>query len=96
MVDEYSNLLTEDIPAIIEYLYYKYGKVRSEEVTQKDSQIIAIDWQPSDSLILLTCPIKNLQKLEKQVGIPYIDKQLLEKDFAFIRNTRDFEYALLQ
>ena len=33
LVDPYTNLLTGDVPSILEYLDYNYGKVRSEEVT---------------------------------------------------------------
>ena len=51
-------------------------------------------WQPSDPIVLLTRPIENLQKLAEQVGVPYTEKQLLEKGLTLIRNTYDFEYAL--
>ena len=40
LVDEYTNLLIGDVPAILEYLDYNYGKVRSEEVTDKDNEIM--------------------------------------------------------
>ena len=33
LVDQYTNLLIGDVPSILEYLSYNYGKVRSEEVT---------------------------------------------------------------
>ena len=33
LVDEYTNLLTDDIPTTMKYLFCNYGKVRSEEVT---------------------------------------------------------------
>ena len=35
LVDEYMNLLTSNIPTILDYLFYNYSKVRSEEVLQK-------------------------------------------------------------
>ena len=77
MVNEYINLLTEDILTTMDYLYYNYRKVRSEKVTQKESEVIAIEYQ--HNFILLILPIENLQKLAKEVGTSYIDKQLLEK-----------------
>ena len=43
MVGRYTNLLTEDVQTTIEYLYYDYSKVKSKEVTQKDSEVIIID-----------------------------------------------------
>ena len=33
LVDEYTNLLCDDIPIVIDYLKYNYRKVRSKEVT---------------------------------------------------------------
>ena len=96
LVDEHTNLLTGDVPTILTYLFYNYGKVRSEEVTQKDSEVMSMNWQPTDPIILLTRPIEQLQKLATQAGIPYTDSQILEKGLTIIRSTRDFEYALTQ
>ena len=36
LVDEFTNLLTGDVPSILEYFFYNYGQVRSEEVAQKE------------------------------------------------------------
>ena len=96
LVDPYTNLLTGDVPSILEYLNYNYGKVRSEEVTQKDNEVMTMSWQPTDPLVLLTRPIEQLQKLATTAGIPYTDSQILEKGLTLIRSTRDFEYALTQ
>jgi len=54
LVDQYTNLLTGDVPSILEYLSYNYGKVRSEEVTQKDNKVMTMTWQPTDPIVLLT------------------------------------------
>ena len=43
LVDKYTNLLTDDIPTTMQYLFYNYGKVRSEEVSQKDSKVISMN-----------------------------------------------------
>lgn len=96
LVDPYTNLLTGDVPSILEYLNYNYGKVRSEEVTQKDNEVMTMSWQPTDPLVLLTRPIEQLQKLAITAGIPYTNSQILEKGLTLIRSTRDFEYALTQ
>jgi len=96
LVDPYTNLLTGDVPSILEYLDYNYGKVRSEEVTQKDNEVMTMSWQPTDPLVLLTRPIEQLQKLATTAGIPYTNSQILEKGLTLIRSTRDFEYALTQ
>ena len=64
LVDEYENLITSDIPMILDYLFYNYGKVRSEEVAQKESKVMLMIQQPIDPLILLIRPIEQLQKLD--------------------------------
>ena len=58
LVDEYTNLLTGDVPLILDYLFYNYGKVRSEEVTQKDNEVMTMTWQLTDLIVLLTRPIE--------------------------------------
>ena len=79
---------------VMYYLKYNYRKVCSKEVTQKETEVIAITWQPQDPMVLLTWPTENLQKLVIQAGLPYSDNQLLEKGLTIICNTRDFEHAL--
>ena len=89
-------MFRDDIPIVMEYLFYNYGKVHYEEVTQKEAEVMSISWQPNNPIVLLTRPIKNLQKLATQAQNPFSDKQLLEKGLSIIRSTRDFEYALIQ
>ena len=96
LVDEYTNLISGDIPAVLEYLFRNYSKVRSDKVSQKESEVISLTWQPSDLIVLLTRPLEQLQKLAVQAGMPHIDNQILQKGLQLIRNTNDFEYALTQ
>ena len=53
LVNEYTNLLTGDVPTILEYLFYNYGKVHSEEVSQKEIEVMSMTWQPNDYIVLL-------------------------------------------
>ena len=94
IVDSYTNLISIDIPTALEYLFYNFGKVTSEEVNQKEAEIMAMTWLPSDPIIMLTKPIEELNKLARQAGIPYTPAQILEKALSTIRATRDFELAL--
>ena len=41
LVDEYTNLLNGDLLEMLTYLFWNYGKVRSEEVAQKEAQVMA-------------------------------------------------------
>ena len=94
LVDEFTNLITDDIPTVLEYLFYNYGKVSSEEVSEKEAEIMAITWNPSDPIILITRPLEQLRKLAAHDGVPHTDAQILEKALAIIRSIRNYEYAL--
>ena len=80
LIEEHTNLLTDDFPATMVCLLYNHGKVRSEEVTQKDADVMALAWKPIDPIVLLKRLLENLQKLAKQAGITCTNSQILEKD----------------
>ena len=42
LVDECTNLLSDDIVAVLECLLCNFGKVRSEEVTQKEAEVMVM------------------------------------------------------
>lgn len=42
LVDEYNNLLAQDIPSILQYLDYNHGKVRSEEAAKKEIEVMTM------------------------------------------------------
>jgi len=44
----------------MQYLFCNYEKVQSEEIIQKEAEIILMAWQPNDLIVLLTRPIENL------------------------------------
>ena len=94
LVNEDTQLLQEDVPTVLEYLFDTYGKIPSEEVKQKETDIRALTFQPADPLILLFNPIEKLKTMGESAGIPYSEKQLLDMGLTVLRNTRDFERGL--
>ena len=42
LVNQHTNLLTGNVPKILDYLSHDYSKVYSEEVTQKDNKVMTI------------------------------------------------------
>ena len=42
LVDKYMNLLWDNVPTIMQYLFYNYRKVRSDEVVAKEAEVILI------------------------------------------------------
>ena len=94
MVDEDTGLIEQNIPTVLEYLFSEYGKVSLEEVKHKETEVLNISFNPTDPMVLLYLPIKQLQKLATSTSIPYSDAQILEFGLALIRSTRDFEKSL--
>ena len=46
------------MPTVLECLFQNYDKVSSEEVTQKEQEVMAATWLPSDPIALLTRPLE--------------------------------------
>ena len=95
LVDDDTGLIEQDIPTVLEYLLTNYGKVPSEEVKQKEAEVLSFSFNPSDPMVLLYRPIEQLQKLATDAGIPYSEAQKLEFGLTLIRSTRDFETGLM-
>ena len=43
LVDEFTNLITDNITTTLEHLFYNFGKISSEEVEEKESEIMRYD-----------------------------------------------------
>ena len=63
LANEYTNILTDHVPTVIQYLLCNYRRVRMEEVSLKENEVMNMTWQPHDPIVLLTHLIENLQKL---------------------------------
>ena len=94
LVDEDTQLINEDVPAVLLYLFDLYGTVPSEEVKSKETEIRAMQYHPADPMILLFNPIDKLIKMGIAASIPYTEEQVLDIGLTVVRNTRDFEKAL--
>ena len=71
------TLIEPNIPTVLEYLFTNYGKVPSEEVKQKESEVLNMTFNHVGPMVLLYRPIKQLQTLAIQVNIPYSIAQQL-------------------
>ena len=94
LINEDTGLIEDDLPTLLAYLDANYGVVQSEEVKQKESEVLSTSFNPSEPLIVLFRPIEQLQKLATAANIPYSLEQQLEIGLTIIRSTRDFEKAL--
>ena len=73
MVDECTNLISADIPTVLHYLMGNFGRVSSEEVAQKEAEVMSMTWTPSDPIILLARLLEQPKKLSLHAGVPYSD-----------------------
>jgi len=42
LIDPYTNLITDNISMVLDYLFYNFGKVSLEEVLEKESKIMTM------------------------------------------------------
>ena len=53
LVNEDKQLIQEDIPTILQYLFRNYGRVPMAGVKQKETEIREMTYRPVDPLIVL-------------------------------------------
>ena len=94
MINKDTGLIEDDLPTVLAHLDTNYGKFPSEEVKQKELEVLSTSFNPADPMVVLFCPIEQLQKLATAAGIPYSTEQQLEIGLTIIRGTRDFEKLL--
>ena len=94
LVDDDTQLISAEIPDVLEYLFTNYGKVPSSEVKDKETEILGMSFHPADPMITLYSPVEKLQKLAKSAEIEYSEAQIVEIALTVIRNTHDFEKVL--
>ena len=68
-------LLNDDLPTVLIYLDTDYGKFPSEEVKQKELEVLEMSFNPADPMVVLYRPIKQLQKLATATRILYSSAQ---------------------
>ena len=66
----------------------------SEEVKQRESEILSISFNPVDLMVIIYCPIEQLHILATTAGIPYSVQHQLEIGFTLLRGTKEVVQAL--
>ena len=89
-----TDLIEEDIPAVLSYLFSNYGKVPTRVVKEKEQEVLTTPFVPSDPMITIYRPIEQLRLLADIAGIPYTETQVVDFGVQLIKSTRDFETAL--
>jgi hypothetical protein len=89
-----TDLIEEDIPSVLSYLFSNYGKVPTRVVKEKEQEVLTTSFVPSDPMITIYRPIEQLRTLADITGIPYTETQVVDFGVQLIKSTRDFETAL--
>ena len=71
LIDEDTWLIEHDISTVLEYFFFSYRKVPSEEEKQHESEVLNILCNPADPMVTLFRPIEQLRKLATAARILY-------------------------
>ena len=62
----------------MQFLFNTYGKVPSEKVKQKSTELRITEFNPADPMIILYNPIEKLCKMAEAANIAYTENQILD------------------
>ena len=91
-----TDLIEKDIPVVLKFLFSNYGVVPTQEVKEKEHEVLATPFVPNDPMITIYKPIEDLRTLAEIAQIPYTESQIVDFGIHLIKNTRDFEQALAE
>ena len=66
LINDGTQLLTVDLSDVLTYLFETYSKVLSDIVTEKVTSICAMNFYPSDSILIITALIKKAETTRKR------------------------------
>ena len=89
-----TDLIEDDIPTVLQYLFNNYGKVPTRIVKEKETEVLSTPFVPSDPMVTIFRPIEQLRTLAEIAKIPYTETQIVDFGIQLIKSTRDFETAL--
>ena len=53
LINKDTGLINDDIPTVLEYLLNSYGKVPSEEVKEREAEVLNISFNPADAMVTI-------------------------------------------
>ena len=56
-----TDLMEEDIPTVLKYLFDNYGKVPTRTVKEKEQEVLSTPFVPSDSMVTIFRSIEQLR-----------------------------------
>ena len=78
LVDKDTQLIQDDTPTVLQFLFNAYGKVPSEELKQKDTELRIMAFNQADPMIILYNPVEKLRKMAEAANIAYTENQNLD------------------
>ena len=69
LVNEDTQLIQDNIPTVMQFLFHAYRKIPSEEVKQKETELRTTAFNPADPMIILYNTIEKLRKMAESANI---------------------------
>lgn len=86
--NEDTDLIEDDIPTVLAYLFSNHGKVPTSVVKEKEQEVLATPFVPSDHMVTIYRPIEQLKTLAEIAGIPYTETQIVDFGVQLIKKTK--------
>ena len=61
LINKDTGLINDDIPTVLEYLLNSYGKVPSEEVKEREAEVLNISFNPADAMVTIYQSIEQFK-----------------------------------
>ena len=92
--NEYIDLIEDNIPTVLHYLFDNYGKVPTRVFKEKEQEVLTTLFAPNDPMVTIYWPIEQLRTLTEIANILYTESQIVDFGLQLIKSPRDFETAL--
>ena len=92
--NEHTNIITTEIPDLLEHLFTTYGAVEPEELKDEEDILRQKFFNIGDPLIILFNEVEELQGLATAFGNPFSPVQQLTIGIQLIKHFNDFETGL--
>lgn len=95
LYDDVTSTITMTIPQILTFLFTRYGEVTNQRVVTEEEKVKNFTWNIIDPPVVLFNLIEDLQTISDAANNPKTISQLINYGLEIIKNTGEFETALL-
>ena len=86
--NEHIDLIEDDIPTVLQYLFSNHGRVPTRHVKDKEQEVLSTPFVPSDPMTTIFRPIEQLWSLAEIAKISYTESQIVDFGLQLIKIRR--------